>query len=85
MKIGDTVFIVKYALSIGSIQTGEIDRLSIDPEYLFTKGRLDSFRLGRDMFLTMDEAVQAANLARTKKIASLHKQIKKLNAMRFGQ
>lgn len=50
-------------------------------------GRLQGYRferVGRDAFLTREEAVANANEKRKRKLAALRKQITKLEAMDFG-
>lgn len=42
------------------------------------------YRLGKDLFMTAPEAATAAEAARMKKIASLRKQLAKLEAMKFA-
>lgn len=76
-------YVTKYALSDG-IEEMEL-RPSIAPNsdgYLCGEG-WSSFKLGRDAFETRDDAVKAANAARIKKIASLQKQIEKLEKLAF--
>lgn len=43
----------------------------------------DSFRVGRDLFHSFDDAVAHLETQRTKKVASLEKQTKKLLEMTF--
>jgi hypothetical protein len=42
-----------------------------------------SFKVGRDAHATREDAVKAAEAARTKKIASVRKQLARLEALRF--
>lgn len=41
------------------------------------------FKIGKDLFVSVEDAVAAANEARAKKLDSLHKQISKLEKMVF--
>lgn len=76
-------FITKYALSGKKIDEREIDG---EPEHgrIYDRARgYQSFEIGKDAFLSRDDAVKAAEAARITKIASLRKQIAALAAMRF--
>lgn len=79
----ETFYLTKHALSKGKIEvvTGEFS--VCDPEWVTSKhgGWWSTFKLGRDIFRTREEAVAKADELRKKKIASLHKQIKKLSEM----
>ena len=80
----ETFYLAKYALSKGKIEvvTGEWSKC--DPEWVTSKrGWWSTFKLGREIFRTREEAVAKADELRKKKIASLHKQIKKLGGMVF--
>lgn len=81
----ETFYLAKYALSGGKIEvtTGELSASS--PEWVVAKrgGWWSTFKLGRDIFRTREEAIAGANELRKKKIASLQKQIKKLSEMVF--
>lgn len=75
------VWISKYALSEGI--TEDEARQSLDGEWVdcSTKGYI--LKLGRHAHLTREAAVRAAEIMRVKKIASIKKQLAKLEAMRF--
>ena len=81
----ETFYLAKYALSKGEIEvvTGEWSKC--DPEWVTSKhgGLWSTFKLGREIFRTREEAVAKADELRKKRIASLHKQIKKLGEMVF--
>jgi hypothetical protein len=52
--------------------------------YIYTKEQYPrQFVVGRDAFLELNDAIAAAYAARDKKIASLKKQIAKLEKLRF--
>lgn len=83
VKAGDGVWLVKYALRGGA-------------EHAFVRGvfhegsvTLDGwpnssyFRLGRDVFVSWEEAVEAMEVMREKRIASLKKQIAKLEVAKW--
>lgn len=76
-------FISKYALTVG-IKERELRPSSSDPNYLYpADGGWTPLKLGRDAFETREEAVAAANAARDKKVASLRKQLAKLEKLAF--
>lgn len=79
------VFVTKYALSMGDIEDIEVRQpLANSPDYVSrADGTYRGHRLGIDAFERREDAVVAANTARDKKIASLKKQIAKLEALRF--
>lgn len=74
------MWITSYALTAGiEVREGRVSDGFFHPE-----GRTFSyFRVGRDAHPTMEEAVKAAELARQKKIASLKKQLAKLEKLNF--
>lgn len=76
-----TYYLAKYALGDGKITTIEWAKDPDEDGDIFFNGGL--LRLGRDIFLTKEDAVAAADKLRLKKIASLKKQIATLEAMRF--
>ena len=81
----ETFYIAKYALSKGKIEVVTGERSECDPEWVTSKhgGLWSTFKLGREIFRTREEAVAKADELRKKRIASLHKQIKKLSEMEF--
>lgn len=79
------VFATKYALSIG-IEEFETDWSEKNPSMVGKKnthGLAYYHGEGRDWHRTRDAAVKRANAMRVKKIASLKKQIDKLEALAF--
>lgn len=79
-----TVWVIKYALTHG-IESIQVDRDG-DSKYVFERSRgfaSNIYTLGKDVFETEEEAKAAARLLRDKKIASLKRQIKKLEALEF--
>lgn len=82
-----TIYVPKYALTIGAIEVmkarlGVGDRANwFYPERDSGYSSWTSFKKGRDAFLTLEEAQAAVVAARQKRIASLKKQIAKLEAM----
>lgn len=80
---GQFVWVVKYALTDGVRRTAATK--TSDNEYVLCRSinAFWSFKIGKDVFLTEEEALQAAEKMRLKKIKSLQKQIKKLEEMRF--
>ena len=81
----ETFYLAKYALSSGKIEVVTSESSEREPEWVVLKQERWwlTFKLGRDIFRTREEAVARANEMRKKKIASLHKQIKKLSEMVF--
>lgn len=75
-------FEVKYYSSDGIIRFKEGD-YKIEGKYLRPNGKwyLTSFSVGTDVFPTLEEALKDAEKRRQKKIASLKKQLKKLEEM----
>lgn len=80
VKKGQRVWITKYAFTNG-IEENVASRDSSD--YISSPGMWSLLKLGRDVHLSESAAIKAANAMRTKKIASLRAQIKKLEAMSF--
>jgi hypothetical protein len=76
------VWISKCALSDG-IQESIARQVDTDTGWVRTEGYYNMHKLGRDCHETREAAVKAANQMRIKKIASLKKQIAKLEAMKF--
>lgn len=76
------LYTTKYCLSDGAIDEKECD---IDGDYAYWKEgyRRIQFRIGRDAFTDRTDAAKAASAMRDKKIASLRKQIVKLDKMQF--
>ena len=76
------MWISKYALTAGiTEESGEIVRSHHD---YFSTGPHGFYRIGKDAHHTIDEAKKAAEAMRVKKIASLKKQIKKLENLSFS-
>lgn len=77
------VWVTKYALS-GGIDEREVTRSSGGDDYVYYGRYHASYRLGRDAHLTLASALADAEKRRAQKIASLKKQITKLEKLRFG-
>lgn len=76
------IWISKYALSGGITEhEAEIRGDNAFPGAPFMS--FTYFKMGRDAHLTREEAVAAAHAARKKKIASIKKQITKLEELKF--
>lgn len=81
-------FVTKHCLARGEVEEAELRAFGDDPRYLHlaTKGSsTQSFRLGRDAFATRAEAVADAKNRVRKKVASLRKQITKLEQLEFTE
>lgn len=83
VKAGQRLWRSKYALTAGIEEV--VSRADVSrPEYIRLEGHgWNLFTLGRDVHATREEAVSAAEAMRAKKLNSLRKQIKKLEAMAF--
>ena len=81
----ETFYLARYALSKGKIEVVTGEYSVCDTEWVTSKhgGLWSAFKLGREIFRTREEAVAKADELRKKRIASLHKQIKKLSEMEF--
>lgn len=81
MNEGDKVWLVKYALSRGI----EEETVSINAgDFIRVKGRPYGFyKKWRDAHHTKEEAIVAAEGMRKRKIASLKKQVEKLEKLVF--
>ena len=80
-----TFYLAKYALTDGEVLAVEVPlgvRDTFDG-WLLPKGYSSYMKLGRDIFETREAAVARANELCDKKIASLQKQLRKLEAMEF--
>ena len=77
--------LAKYALADGKVLAVEVPlgvRDTFDG-WLLPKGYCSHMKLGRDIFETREAALAQVEVMRRKKIASLQKQIQKLEAMEF--
>lgn len=76
------MYLIKYALTEERIDEAKV-RISGSGMYVAREGGYALFKIGRDAFADRAEAVAAAETKRLKKIASLKKQLAKLEALRF--
>lgn len=76
------VFSTKCALSKG-VEEYRCNPPQEGSEYVRPEGCFSSLRLGKDAHKTREEAVKAAEKMRVKKIASLRKQIERLDSLTF--
>lgn len=73
------VYLTKYAVTTGEIHLIEVEP-GHDPQHVFHReGHWSSYKIGRDVFHTEAEARGAVAAQINKRIASLQKQIDKLN------
>ena len=79
------LYLTKYALSGKIALKKERDRAvhPAGPTWVYVEGGYTGFLLGRDIHKTAEAAVARANGMRTAKIASLKKQIAKLEKLVF--
>lgn len=81
-----TYWLSKYALSDGIVSEVRVQACKPGDEYIYAVGYQGTwFRRGRDIHETKAEAIKAAEAMRIKKIASLRKQIAKLEALKFEE
>ncbi|WP_065091521.1 hypothetical protein [Rhizobium leucaenae] len=75
-------YATKYCLSDGEIDEKECEG---DDDYVYWRSGHNSiqYRVGRDAFVDHSDAAKAASAVRDKKVASLRKQIAKLEKMTF--
>lgn len=79
-----TGYVTKYALSKGHILRREGECQPSDPTRFRQEGAwVPSMRVGREVFFHEDEAMARADEMRTEKIASLKKQIARLEKLKF--
>lgn len=81
---GKTVWITKYALTTGIFSGVVRDTSDNDRNYIFLQDHPHAiYYVGRDAFLTEEEAKAQAVALRDKKIKSVEKQLTKLKSMEF--
>jgi hypothetical protein len=83
MKPGDTVYLTKYALTDG-ITERVFQKHAESGRYAFVGGEWRCLRPGFDLHATREAAITAAKSIRDKKVASLRKQIERLEAIDFA-
>ena len=76
------LYVARYALSEGIIVV-ETDAASPNDGWVRPHGYHIHLKIGRDIFKTREAAIIRANELCDKKIASLQRQIQKLNGMEF--
>lgn len=83
------VYVTKYALTAGKVEqrtvTSSIKWDDGDTTVKVDGDRYTFYRMGRDCFESASDAAADANAKRDKKIASLKKQIAKLEKLDFQQ
>ena len=83
--MSDTYYLSKYALSNkGRITTFVTNDTPGKHGFVMPEGSLQFLKVGRDAHRTAEAAIAAAETARTKKIASLRKQVAALEKMKFA-
>lgn len=82
MQAGQNVWLTKYALSDGI--TEQVVKSFYESGYVTLDGhQWNSYKVGSDVHASYEEAVAAAKAQREKRIASLKKQIAKLEKLAF--
>ena len=80
----ETFYLIRYALSEGVIAEVRGYEGSYESKgWVGVNNNWTSFKLGRDIFRDRNDAVAQVEVMRKKRIASLQKQIQKLEAMEF--
>ncbi len=84
--MSEHLYITQYALS-GGITFRECEPGDINSDYFYIVGNIWSggYRLGKECFRSKTEALADAEARRVKKIASLKKQIEKLERKTFDK
>lgn len=78
------VFITNYALTKGIIEKeAEIHSCMNESKYAFVRGEFISYNMGKEAFYNHEDAIRKAEEMKQKKIASLKKQIAKLEKLSF--
>ena len=78
------VFITKYALTKGIIEKEvEIRSYGDGSKYAYVKGEFNGYKMTKDAFYNHENAIRKSEEMRQKKIASLKKQIAKLEKLSF--
>jgi len=80
---GQKLWLSKYALSSGMREVEALGLYAADQNLAMIAGTWEIYRIGRDVHTTRNEAAISAEAARIKKIASLRKQIAKLEKLSF--
>ena len=87
MKVGDVVYLVKYAIITGKVTKHPIIGPGVDGGYapVRREGHLwdEHFKIGKDVFADADDALAYCETLRKKKLASLEKQIATVKAVKF--
>ena len=77
-----TYWLAKYSLTGGIKELSHVARVS-DNGYIYLQGTWEIYKIGKEVFENRYEAVAAAETMRLKKIASLKKQLAKLEKLKF--
>ena len=77
-----TYWLAKYALNGGVKEIVHTGRASAGG-HIYPQGTRHSYKIGKDVFESRGAAVAAAETMRLKKIASLKKQLAKLEKLKF--
>lgn len=85
IKKGNKLYHTRYALTEGVMVVTAQDDEGEYVDGLVSIGTYNSGRVGKDTFTTWPEALKVAEVMRERKIASLRKSIKKLEAMTFKE
>lgn len=85
IKKGDKLYLCKYALSDGikaEVAASDID--DNDMISLESYGLFVYFKVGRDVFESMQQAVDVSELMRIKKVKSLEKSLAAMKSLKFS-
>lgn len=80
------IFITKYALTKGIIEKeADIHSFRDGSKFAYVRGEFIGYKMTVDAFYNYESAIQRAEEVRKKRIASLKKQIEKLEKLSFNK
>ena len=84
IKAGDNVYITKYALTDGITQEVVKKDVSENGLVWLVRWPFSYFKVNRDVFANQQDAIEAAEIMRDKKITSMQKRIAMLKKLDFA-
>lgn len=85
LKAGTSIYLTKYALTGGIfIDVVATDQIEGSKNVLLKSRSFRQYKVGVDIFLNQDEAIQAAIAMRERRVKSLEMQIKRILAKDFS-
>lgn len=80
-----TIYVTKWCLTCGIEKVEAEQSKNNDNWYSYGNGRFKTHVFAGDYYLDEQDAMQRARLMRSRKLASLKKQIAKLESLNFGE